>query len=82
MTYSLVRIKHVAGYLRYELGLNADGVRRVLYQAPQVLGLDTKNNLAPKVAFLEESLGFADMSQVRQLIMGMPSVLNLSVDDI
>ena len=80
MTLSLAKIKHVVGYLRYELGLDAAGVRRVLYQAPQVLGLDTERNLAVKIAFFQESFGFTDLQQVQQLILGIPSVLNLSIE--
>ena len=38
-SYSLFKVKHVTGYLRYELGLDARQTKRVLFQAPQVLGL-------------------------------------------
>lgn len=80
MTYSLSKIKHVVGYLRYELGFDADGVRRVLYQTPQTMGLDMETNITPKLSFLHEIFGFSDLQQVRQLVLGMPSVLNLSVE--
>ena len=36
VTSSLLTIKHVIGYLRFELGLQASDVRRILYQTPQV----------------------------------------------
>jgi hypothetical protein len=36
VTSALLTIKHVVGYLRFELGLEASDVRRILYQTPQV----------------------------------------------
>ena len=91
MTNSLRKMKHVVGYLRYELGLDAAGVKRVLYQAPQVLGLDMEGNIAPKVEYLQRILVGADgngedddeevqRQEVRRLIVGMPTLLNLSVE--
>jgi len=95
MTYSIEKIKYVVGYLRYELGLNADGVKRVLYQAPQVLGLDMEGNVAPKIKYLQNALFKVDLAEgggeideydieaqrqvVREIIVGMPTILNLSL---
>lgn len=93
LTHSLRKMKHVVGYLRYELGLDAAGVKRVLYQAPQIFGLNTEENLKPKVEFLQQfvteetdSSGNKDKEDeeeqqqvTRRLILGMPTVLNLSV---
>jgi len=36
MTYSLFKIKHVVGYLRFTLGMNAKQVKRVLFQGTVV----------------------------------------------
>jgi mTERF domain-containing protein len=88
LTFSLARIKRRAGYLRYELGLSADQVRRVLYQAPQAaIGL-SDDHLRSKVEFLRSALGFdlhdeeddvcAD-DGFRKVLTGMPTLLSLSV---
>jgi mTERF domain-containing protein len=77
MTYSLSKIKHVVGYLRYEVGLNASQVKRVLYQAPQVIGLQTDVNLKNKVKYLQDTYGLTD-DQLRRVITGMPTLLILS----
>ena len=92
LTHSLRKMKHVVGYLRYELGLDAAGVRRVLYQAPQIFGLNTEENVKPKVEYLQrfvtgetdsdtDKQDAEEQRQVtRRLILGMPTVLNLSVE--
>eukprot|EP00797_Seminavis_robusta_P011379 Sro185_g080310.1 mitochondrial transcription termination (525) ;mRNA; r:39334-40908 len=95
ITYSLSKIKHNVGFLRYQMGFDADGVRRVLYQAPQVLGLDAEQNLTPKVIFLQRAiLGYSScqtesdaqedpdraMKMTRKVILGLPTILNLSVE--
>jgi hypothetical protein len=77
VTHSLYKIKHVVGYLRYELGLQATDVRRVFYQAPTLVGLTTET-LQKKVAFLEACTSAA---QIRKVIVGMPTLLNLSVEN-
>jgi mTERF domain-containing protein, mitochondrial len=96
VTHSLVKIKHVVGYLRFQLGLEATHVRRILYQAPQVVGLTTAN-LQAKVDFLESvSSSWSQSSSrnsgsddedisssatsLRKVIVGMPTLLLLSVD--
>lgn len=86
VTNSLVKIKHVVGYLRFELGLEADGVRRILYQAPQILSLATAN-LESKVDFLMQVVapgairGDEDSTKIlRKLIVGMPSLLYLNIE--
>ena len=87
LTYSLRKIKHNVGYLRYELELDAAGVKRVLYQAPQVLGGNVEGNLACKVEFLQQQVlgsltnGSEEEAReaVRKIILGLPTVLNLSV---
>jgi hypothetical protein len=87
LTYSLAKIKHQVGYLRFALGLEANDVRRVLYQAPQVLSLTT-DNLQQKVDYLLEAsepgadLGHSSSTRIlRKLIVGMPALLHLSVEN-
>jgi hypothetical protein len=94
-TFGLARVKTRAGYLRYELGLGADQVRRVLGRAPQAaIGLG-ETNLKAKVEFLRSALGFgpgergagggsggdddSDDDGFRKVLAGMPTLLMLSV---
>jgi hypothetical protein len=79
LTHSLSKIKHVVGYLRYELGLTGPQVKRVLYQAPQVIGLNTEGNLASKVEFLRAAFAL-NPDQLRSVVAGMPTLLVLSID--
>jgi mTERF domain-containing protein len=86
VTNSLAKIKHVVGYLRFELGLDADGVRRILYQAPQVLSMST-DTLERKVEFLLPVIApqavrgdEAATTGLRKLIVGMPSLLYLNIE--
>ena len=93
LTYSLVKMKRIVGYLRFELGLQAHDVRRVLYQAPQVISL-TMDTLQNKVDFLVEAAkapgqqvdktsedSYATRRNIlRKLVVGMPSLLHLSVE--
>jgi hypothetical protein len=80
LTHSLSKIKHVVGYLRYELGLTGAQVKRVLYQAPQVIGLNTEGNLASKVEFLRAAFAL-NPDQLRSVVAGMPTLLVLSLDN-
>lgn len=75
-THSLRKIKHHVGYLRFEVGLNASQVKRVLYQAPQILGFG-ELTLEDKVQFLQDSLDASD-AQLRIVLAGMPTLLLLS----
>jgi len=78
MTHSLIKIKHVVGYLRFELGLSGSQVKRVLYQAPQVVGLNAEKNLRSKVDFLRREFSLND-DQLKGVVAGMPTLLVLSV---
>lgn len=78
LTHSLIKIKHVVGYLRFELGLSGSQVKRVLYQAPQVVGLNAENNLRSKVDFLRREFSLND-EQLKGVVAGMPTLLVLSV---
>jgi hypothetical protein len=80
VTNSLTKIKHVVGYLRFEQDLSAAQVRRVLYQAPQILGLNTDVSLRGKVRFLRESLHLEQDDDWKRVLSGMPNLLLLSID--
>ena len=80
VTHSLQKIKHVVGYLRFELGLGAAQVKRVLYQAPQAIGLNTDGNLKKKVAFLRDTFQLND-DELRRVIAGMPTLLICSIEN-
>lgn len=77
VSHSLSKIKHVIGYLRFQLELEADHVKRIIFQAPQVVGLKDET-LQSKVDFLQQNLTLAP-HQLRKIITGMPTVLILSV---
>ena len=78
VTWSLFKIKHVVGYLRYELGMNASQVKRVLYQAPQVVGL-TETNVKSKVEYLRGTLLLSD-EELRRVVSSMPTIILCSID--
>jgi len=82
MTHSLFKIKHVVGYLRYQLGMDATEVKRVLFQAPQVVSLSTDDTLVSKVSFLRDAFGLKDEDgqDLRKVIAGMPTLLLCSVE--
>lgn len=84
---SLFKIKHVVGYLRYQLGMNASQVKRILFQAPQVISLNTDNTLVSKVEFMRNVFGLNQkqynndgMEDIRKVIAGMPTLLLCSVE--
>jgi mTERF domain-containing protein len=79
VTHSLFKIKHVVGYLRYELGMEASQVKRLLYQAPQVIGLSMEGNVQQKVSFIRDSLQLTD-KELRRVLSGMPTLLCCNVD--
>ncbi len=58
-SHSLFKVKHVVGYLRYGLGMNALQVKRILFQAPQVISLNTDVTLLSKVEFIRDAFGLA-----------------------
>jgi mTERF domain-containing protein len=81
MTHSLFKIKHVVGYLRYQLGMDANEVKRILFQAPQVVSLSTDDTLVSKVVFLRDSFGLKNEKDLRKVIAGMPTLLLCSVEN-
>jgi mTERF domain-containing protein len=81
MTHSLFKIKHLVGYLRYELGMNAKEVKRVLFQAPQVISLNTDEKVTSKVAFLKDTFGLSNDKDLRKVVSGMPTILLCNTED-
>jgi mTERF domain-containing protein len=79
VTHSLFKIKHVVGYLQYELGMEASQVKRVIYQAPQVIGLSMEGNVQQKVSFIRDSFQLTDQ-ELRRVLSGMPTLLCCNVD--
>ena len=78
-TYSLFKIKHVVGFLRYELALDAQQVKRVIFQAPQIIGLDTEVNMKGKLNFLQQRMGLTQ-EELAQFVAKMPTLFCLNVD--
>ena len=78
LSYSLKKIKHVAGFLRYEVGCSGIQTKRILYQAPQVVCLNNEK-LRSKVTYLQKALDLNEF-ELRKLISGMPSVLKCSIE--
>lgn len=56
-------------------------VKRVLFQAPQVVSLDTENNLVAKVEFLQSTLGLDRGDELRKVISGMPTLILCSIEN-
>jgi mTERF domain-containing protein len=95
VTYSLTKMKQRLGYLRFELQLNPEAIRRILYQSPQVISL-SQENLEATVQFLLDSVAPNATSQynlergdglneeslkiVQTVIAGMPSLLGLNIE--
>lgn len=78
-SHSLRKIKYAVGYFRFELGMSALQVKKVLYRAPTILGLNTDANIKGKVEFLRQSLRLTD-SELQTVLAAMPSLLILSSD--
>ena len=55
MTYSLAHIKRRMGYLRFQLGLEANAIRRIFYQNPKILSF-SQTNLENTVQYLLQSV--------------------------
>eukprot|EP00550_Attheya_septentrionalis_P001302 CAMPEP_0198287720 /NCGR_PEP_ID=MMETSP1449-20131203/6431_1 /TAXON_ID=420275 /ORGANISM="Attheya septentrionalis, Strain CCMP2084" /LENGTH=680 /DNA_ID=CAMNT_0043985711 /DNA_START=56 /DNA_END=2101 /DNA_ORIENTATION=+ len=79
MTYSLRKIKHVVGYLRFELGMNAVQVKRVLFQAPQAIGFNTDINLKSKIYFLRNTFHLNE-EELRTVVAGMPTLICCGIE--
>jgi len=80
VTYSIEKVKQVVIFLANDLGMNARQVKRVLFQQPQIFGLNIESNLVPKTEFLRTQFGL-DAAALRKVVSGMPTLLGLSVAD-
>lgn len=80
MTQSMFKIKHVVGYFRFQLRLDAADVKRMLFQAPQIISLSTDDTLVNKVKFLRDTFGLEDDDELRKVITGQPTLLLCSMD--
>lgn len=78
-THSLFKVKHVIGFLRYELSLDAQQVKRVVFQAPQIIGLNTEGNLKTKLDFLQQRINVTQ-HELALVIAKMPTIFCLSLE--
>ena len=77
-SYSLFKVKHVTGFLRFELGLDATQVKRVIFQAPQIVGLNTEGNLQQKLDLLQTRLSLT-RQELGLVLSKMPTLMNLGI---
>lgn len=79
-SYSLARIKHIAAYLQDEEGFTAEQVKRIFFQAPQIVCLK-EEHLKEKIKFICNALELhpTDDDRLRKIIAGMPSLLKCSL---
>lgn len=77
-SYSLFKIKHVIGFLRYELELDPRQVKRVFFQAPQVLGLG-ESSLKEKLNFLRNRLNLTT-EELGLVLSKMPTLVCLGIE--
>ena len=77
-TYSLFRIKHVIGYLRYELELEPRQAKRVIFQAPQILGLGD-DNVKEKLDLLRNRLDLSS-NELGLVFSKMPTLICLGTN--
>jgi mTERF domain-containing protein, mitochondrial len=80
LTQSLRKNKYTVGYFRFALSLPAINVKKILYRAPAILGLNVDQNIKPKVEYLRSRLDLTD-AELAIVLTAMPSLLLLSVDD-
>ena len=77
-TYSLFRIKHVIGYLRYELELEPRQAKRVIFQAPQILGLG-EDNVKEKLDLIRNRLDLSS-NELGFVFSKMPTLICLGTN--
>ncbi len=77
VTHSLRKVKRTIGYFRYELNMVAAQVKKVIYRAPAILGLNLEQNIRPKVQFLQSTLDLSD-DELHTVLAAMPSLLLLN----
>jgi len=66
LSSSLRKIQYVARLLRYQLGMNAQEMKRIFFQAPQIVSLNVDETLWKKIYFLQDSLGLTRAQQQQQ----------------
>merc|ERR1719201_2356947 len=81
MTHSIPKIQCVVRYLYDELKMDITQVKRVLYQAPQIISLSFENTLLAKVSFLRHTFRLTDNNDIRKLVVGLPTILLCSVEN-
>ena len=79
-TYSLHRHRHLTGFLQYELALDPQQSKRILFQAPQVLGLSS-STLSQKLAFLRDRLELT-AGELGLIFSKMPTLMNLGLSNV
>jgi len=85
-SYSLFKQKHVTGFLRYELELDARQAKRVIFQAPQVLGLSNEallgklHFLRDRLELTEEELGLVFSKMPTLVCLGLESNLSPKIE--
>jgi mTERF domain-containing protein len=79
-SYSLVRIKRIEAYLSYEEGFTTEQVKRIFFQAPQIVCLK-EEHLKEKIKFICDALQLHQKNddRLRKIISGMPSLLKCSL---
>lgn len=76
-SYSLVRIKHLTGFLRYEVELDSRQAKRVVYQAPQILGLG-ESTIKEKLDYLRNRLALS-VDELGLVLSKMPTLMCLGI---
>ena len=76
-SYSLFKQKHLTGFLRYELELDPQQTKRVIFQAPQVLGLSSAT-LLEKLDFLRDRLDLT-VEELGLVFSKMPTLMCLGL---
>ena len=56
-------------------------MKRILYQAPQVISLNTDDTLVSKVSFLRDFFALENGTPLRKVIAGMPTLLLCNVEN-
>jgi len=97
MTHSLDKIEYVIEFLCEELDLGKttyfdgsrtqvddDSIKRILLQAPQIIGYNVEDTIHSKIFYLQTELELdADsdgLDEIRKLIVGMPTLLLCSIE--
>ena len=76
-THALRKVKRTIGYFRYELNMIPTQVKKVIYRAPAILGLNLDDNVRPKVQYLQSALDLSN-NELHTILAAMPSLLLLN----